>query len=232
MTNKSKKWISGPWRIFEPIRTTAWANQSFPCHLCFLLENSPASTCVVIYTHNHFNMPSRTPLTVAKWQHVPMLVQVKRCVDFSEHLSKLLFACEVFMHFFFVLHPFARFRSFLHAFTVAKLHILQHCLIKCMSCRICERMSTSCPRYSLCRSISDQIVSSARISTNTFRPHCAMCMSHKTDTKAEKCPMHANRIPDCDYVGDVLTKTHFSYGTLFVWWKLLLRHLRRVRRHV
>lgn len=71
---------------------------------------------------------------------------------------------------------FTRSRPFLYAFTVSELHILQHCLIKCMSCRNqgILLLSLSLP---LRRPFSDQTVSSARISaTHNMYTNFILCI--------------------------------------------------------
>lgn len=127
------------------------------------------------------------------------------------------------------------FRPFLHAFTVSKLHILQHCLIKCMSCRLWNMERMSCPRYSPIKVCRAQGL--LRRALNVRRLHCvcmlqcctSICRSRKsgctqTHWSARRCRRRHRR---CSRWWQRLT-----LGTLFEWWELLLRHLRRVRRHV
>lgn len=116
---------------------------------------------------------------------------------------------------------FTRSRPFLYAFTVSELHILQHCLIKCMSCRnqgiLLHPLSRFVAHFpiKLCRVQGFQpLTICTRISS------CAYCSNVPLQAYFD-VPKHLNA---CKLTGptaaktttsSVMTKTRFRYGTLF-----------------
>lgn len=151
-------------------------------------------------THNHFS--AGEPRT-AKWQHVHCARE--RLCWFQRTASET----PIRMIFFFLFHPFARSRRFLYALTVAKLHILQHCLIKCMSCRICNACRVVPKVFALSFIFRSNCVDCKDFSHSQCRPHVLHVAWNIF--RSREMPLQAIGA-ECDDVGDCVDK-----DSLLVW---------------